>query len=114
MTESRTRTGEPAPELGESEQRARPREGAERDQDPARAQQAQLPDEVGQAVVPLVRGRAVLWRRTAFARVDVGVPQAQTVVHAHRGRLVREPGSVKCGEQPVAGTVAREDPAGPI
>src|SRR5829696_8927858 len=94
--------------------RGLPGERAQADDDADLRQQLELLGRVGQAVVALRGERLVGGRRAAYGRADPGAAQRQAVVAMDRRRLVGEPRPVHRGEQPVARTVAREDPARPV
>ncbi len=87
---------------------------SEHDDDAHSFEQCELPDEVRQAAVPF-RGRGLVRRGcTAHGRGDVGAGQLQAVVGRDRRRLVGEAEPVERPEEPVAGTVPGEHPAGAV
>lgn len=112
---------EPRPRHGERRTRGRQhpshgvvRELSERDDHAHTFEQLELSDEIRQAPVSLLGSRLVRRRRAPHGGRDIGVAQLQPVVAANRCLLVGVPGSVQRAEQPVAGTVTGEDPAGSV
>src|ERR687892_220528 len=98
----------------ERPQSGAPGEGPQRDHPPNPVQQPQLPDEIGQARVPLLR-RGPVRRRGALDRGRHVRPlETESIVAVVRGGLVGQAGAVHRGEQPVTGAVAGEDPPGPV
>ena len=77
-------------------------------------EQRHLGGEVGQAGVPLGRGRLVGGRSAPDDGGDVAVAQRQPVVRRHARRLVGVAGPVQGGEQPVARPVAGEHATGAV
>src|SRR5215207_3312841 len=90
-----------------------PGEGAEGDDHPE-VEQGELGGQPGGAVVALGGERPVVGRGALDRGGDVAAAEGEAVVGRHRGRLVGEAGTVQAGEQPVAGAVAGEDPAGAV
>ena len=80
----------------------------------AAVEQGQLALQVRQAVVALGRGRPVGGRGAADRRGDPGVAQAQAVAAVLGLGLIGVAGPVQGGEEPIAGAVAGEDPAGAV
>src|ERR671918_2558596 len=91
-----------------------PGEGPQRDHRPNPVQQRQLPDEIGQARVPLPRRGPVRRRRALHRGRHVRPLETESIVAVVRGGLVGQAGAVHRGEQPVTGAVAGEDPPGPV
>ena len=90
-----------------------PGEGAEGD-DHAQVEQGELGGQPGGAGVALDGERLVVGWGALDRGSDVAGGQGEAVVARDRGRLVGEAGAVEAGEQPVAGPVAGEDPAGAV
>ena len=89
-------------------------EPAEHHDDPHTLEQRQLALEIRQAPVALFGRRLVVRRRAPHRGRDVRVAQLEPVVRRHRGRLVREAESMQRAEEPVARTIAGEDPPGAV
>src|SRR5829696_1898146 len=90
-----------------------PGEGAEGDDHPE-VEQGELGGQPGGAVVALGGERLVVGRGALDRGGDVAAGEGEAVAAGDRGRLVGEAGAVEAGEQPVAGAVAGEDPAGAV
>src|SRR5215207_7431816 len=90
-----------------------PGEGAEGD-DHVDVEQGELGGQPGGAVVALGGERLVVGRGALDRGGDVAAGEGEAVAAGDRGRLVGEAGAVEAGEQPVAGAVAGEDPAGAV
>ncbi len=114
VTELRAGRGQWGSARGEHPGHRRVGEAAEHHDHPDAGQGGELPLEIGQAAVALDGRGPVRRRRTAHRRGDVGVAQLQAVSDGGRGRLVGEAGPEHGREQPVAGTITREDPAGAV
>src|SRR5579875_2332545 len=106
--------GDRRPPGGQRPQRRVPGEAAQAEDHPHLLEQLELAHQVGQAVVPLGGRRAVGGRGAADGRGDVAAVQTQAVITPHRLGLVGQAGPVQRAEQPVARTVAGEDPPSPI
>src|ERR687891_1628591 len=91
-----------------------PGEGPQRDHRPSPVQKLQLPDEIGQARVPLLRRGPVRRRGALHRRGNVRALEPEPIIAVDRRGLAGQAGPVHRGEQPVAGTVAGEDPPGPV
>jgi len=90
-----------------------PGEGAEGD-DHAEVEEGELGGQPGGAGVALGGEGLVVGRGALDRGGDVAAAEGEAVVAGHRDRLVGEAGAVETGEQPVAGAVAGEDPAGAV
>jgi hypothetical protein len=77
-------------------------------------QEGELSQEIASAGLQLGRRRPVLRRRTARHGGDEDIAEDEAVVAADRRRLVREPGGMQRGVEPVAALVAGEHAPRPV
>ena len=91
-----------------------PRDRAERENYAHARQKRNLVVQEVRAAGDLAGCRLVVGGRAADGRDDVRVTELEPVVPRRARRLVGEPGTVHCGEEEVAGTVAGEHATGAV